>query len=259
MATFLFDRIIFGPVKSRRLGISLGINLLPNNSKLCNFNCIYCECGWTPGKQELKQTFHPRHIVKQKLEEHLSEMRNNKKELDVITFAGNGEPTMHPEFSGIVDDTIEIRNKYFPIARIAVLSNATLIYKPQIIETLKKVDQNILKLDSAFTETIQLLNNPRTKLTVEKLTERLKIFNGNYILQTMFVKGTYKNKKVDNTTNKEINAWLELVKELKPKEVMIYTIERDTPTYGLEKVTPKKLQEISNKVNQLGVTTQVSV
>ena len=138
MATFLFDRIIFGPVKSRRLGISLGINLLPNNSKLCNFNCIYCECGWTPGKQELKQTFHPRHIVKQKLEEHLSEMRNNKKELDVITFAGNGEPTMHPEFSGIVDDTIEIRNKYFPIARIAVLSNATLIYKPQIIETLKK-------------------------------------------------------------------------------------------------------------------------
>ena len=226
---------------------------------MCNFNCIYCECGWTPGKQELKQTFHPRHIVKQQLEEQLSEMKKNKKALDVITFAGNGEPTMHPEFPGIIDDTHEIRKRYFQDAKIAVLSNASLIYKPNIAAALNKVDKNILKLDSAFDETIQLLNNPRTKLTVEKLTKRLKIFNGNFILQTMFVQGTYNDHKIDNTTDKEINAWLELVNELKPKEVMIYTIERDTPTAGLEKVSPEKLQEISNKVIQLGITTQVSV
>lgn len=259
MAVFLFDRIIFGPVKSRRLGVSLGINLLPNNSKLCNFNCIYCECGWTPGKRELKQSFHSRELVKEKLEAKVQKMKENNAQLDVITFAGNGEPTMHPLFSGIIDDTIEIRDKYFPYAKIAVLSNATLIYKQEIIDALNKVEQNILKLDSAFDKTIEFLNNPGTKLTAEKVVERMKKFNGKFILQTMFVKGTYQNHIVDNTSNEEINAWLKLLKELNPQKVMIYTIERDTPTPSLEKASPEKLYEIARKVEDLGISTQVSV
>ncbi|NOZ47970.1 MAG: radical SAM protein [Chlorobi bacterium] len=258
MAVFLFDKIIFGPVNSRRLGVSLGINLLPNNSKLCNFNCIYCECGWTPGKQEIKQVFHPAKTVKLKLEQKLQEMLSNNKKPDVITFAGNGEPTMHPEFLTIINDTVQLRDKFFPKAKIAVLSNATLIFKNEIIEALQKVDQNILKLDSAFDKTIELLNNPRTKLSASKLINRLKVFNGNFIMQTMFVKGTYNNKIVNNTTEKEVTAWLNVVRELQPKEVMIYTIERDTPVPTLEKVTRKKLDEIAGKINELGIAVQVS-
>lgn len=258
MGTFLFDKIIFGPVKSRRLGISLGINLLPTDSKLCNFNCIYCECGWTPGKKELKSDWHPRKIVKQKLDEVLSEMKTENKALDVITYAGNGEPTMHPEFAEIIEDTIDLRDEYFPNARIAVLSNATQIHKPKIVDALKKVEDNILKLDSAFPETVKLLNNPQGYYRIENVVENMKSFEGKFIMQTMFVKGEYEGKTVNNTTDEEFNAWLKLVKETNPQMIMIYTIARDTPSPDLVKVSYEELEQIGNKLENEGFKVQIS-
>ncbi len=258
MAVFLFDKIIFGPVTSRRLGVSLGINLLPIDSKLCNFNCIYCECGWTP-KHKHKSKFHSRKLVSSKLEAKLKEMYENKEALDVITYAGNGEPTMHKEFAGVIDDTISLRNKYFPKVRIAVLSNATLIHKPSVIEALRKIDDNILKIDSAFDETIQILNQPIGVYKLKNIIESLNGFDNNLIIQTMFLRGNYNGNYIDNTTKKEIDAWFEIVKKINPPMLMIYTIARDTPTDGLEKITYKELKQIASRVEKLNIKVQISV
>lgn len=256
MATFLFDSIVFGPIRSRRLGASLGINLLPTGSKFCSFDCIYCECGWTDKKQNGKLP--SREEVKKYLDEKLKDMKTKGEELDVITYAGNGEPTMHPQFASIIDDSIELRDKYFPWARIAVLSNSTMLNKPNVVAALKKVDQNILKLDSAFDSTITLLNQPRVKFSAEELVKNLKSLEGNLIIQTLFLRGDYEGKTIDNTTEKEVSSWLELVKDIRPKEVMIYTIARDTPAVGLEKVSLKELKAIAARVEALGIPVQVS-
>lgn len=256
MATFLFDSIVFGPIRSRRLGASLGINLLPINSKFCSFDCIYCECGWTDKQQKGKLP--TREDVRKYLDEKLSDMKAKGEELDVITYAGNGEPTMHPQFASIIDDSIELRDKYFPWARIAVLSNSTMLNKPAVVDALKKVDQNILKLDSAFDSTILLLNQPRVKFSAEELVKNLKSLDGNLIIQTLFLRGEFDGKTIDNTTDKEVSRWLELVKDIRPQEVMIYTIARDTPATGLEKVSLKDLKAIAAKVEALGILVQVS-
>ncbi len=258
MAVFLFNEIIFGPVKSRRLGVSLGINLLPLDYKFCNFDCIYCECGRTYKDKFKGRQFHKRKEVKQRLEEVLSQMKQNNNPPDVITFAGNGEPTTHPDFAEIIEDTIKIRNKYFPKARVAVLSNATMLNKKSVFDTLNKVDDNILKLDSALDSTIKFMNNPLPNFSISKLVENLKLFNGNLIIQTMFLSGRYKNKSADNTGDNEVFEWIKLLKEIKPRQVMIYTIERDTPSKGLNKVTPNKLNEIAEKVKDAGFEVQVS-
>jgi wyosine [tRNA(Phe)-imidazoG37] synthetase (radical SAM superfamily) len=255
MATFLFDSIVFGPVRSRRLGASLGINLLPISSKICSFDCIYCECGWTDRKKGQLPT---RDEVRSYLEEKLKEMQEKGDRLDVITYAGNGEPTMHPHFSEIIDDSIVLRNKYFPLAKIAVLSNSTMLGKLEVTAALKKVDQNILKLDSAFDTTIKLLNQPRVKFSVHELVKNLKSFEGNLIIQTLFLKGVYNGKIVDNTTKDEVDGWIELIKSIKPKEVMVYTIARDTPVQGLEKISLKNLKIIAARVEALGIPVQVS-
>lgn len=259
MATFLFDEIIFGPVKSRRLGVSLGINLLPTKRKICNFNCIYCECGWTNDNEKVKDKLPDRKDVYKALEQKLSEMKAAKESPDVITYAGNGEPTLHPEFSGIIDDSITLRDKYFPEAKIAVLSNATNITKPDIRSALLKVDQNILKLDSAFNSTIQTHNQPNGSFNVKELIDNLKRFNGNVIIQTLFLRGEFKGTNIDNTTSEEIEAWLRAIEIIRPSEVMIYTISRDTPVGDrLKKVPLKELKEIAAKVEKLGFKTQVS-
>jgi wyosine [tRNA(Phe)-imidazoG37] synthetase (radical SAM superfamily) len=258
MPTFLFDKIIFGPVKSRRLGVSLGINLLPTNIKVCSFDCIYCECGRNPKKYEEKAVLPFRSEVQQKLKEKLEEMVAENLLPDVITFAGNGEPTLHPEFAGIIDDTIELRNQLSPNARIAVLSNATMIHKKKVFQALLKVEDNIQKLDSAFEETIQLLDCPNKNFSLKKTIEQLTAFQGKVIIQTLFVKGSYKGETVDNTTEKEISAWIELLKIIKPSQVMIYTIARDTPIDTLEKVTAKDLNLIANQIENAGFKVQVS-
>ena len=259
MPTFLFDKIVFGPVKSRRLGVSLGVNLLPATKKLCNFNCIYCECGWTSNLKEVKSHLPERDEVYEALEKKLSELKEENRPPDVITFAGNGEPTLHPDFPGIIDDCIELRNKYFPLARIAVLSNSTTITIPRIKEALLKVDQNILKLDSGFDLTIRIHNQPGVNTKVAELIGNLQKFNGQLIIQTLFLRGTYKGKVVDNTTPEEIEAWLKAIEMIKPYEVMIYTISRDTPEGGeLSKVPAAELKRIAGMVKQLGIRTSVS-
>lgn len=259
MGTFLFDKIIFGPVKSRRLGVSLGINLLPGRKKVCNFNCIYCECGWSPSVEKEGGYLPSREEVSEALASRLQEMKVRGERPDVITFAGNGEPTLHPDFSAIIYDSIMIRNKYFPDAKIAVLSNSTTITNPSIKEALLKVDMNILKLDSAFDLTVRLHNQPRVNVNIEELIENLRKFNGKLIIQTLFIRGRYNGKKIDNTTPDEINAWLKALEKIRPSEVMIYTISRDTPEGGLlMKVPVEELNHIASRVEKLGIQTQVS-
>jgi wyosine [tRNA(Phe)-imidazoG37] synthetase (radical SAM superfamily) len=259
MATFLFDKIIFGPVKSRRLGVSLGINLLPATRKICNFNCIYCECGWTSDTYEDKSRLPSRREVYEALDKRLQLMKDKDHLPDVITFAGNGEPTLHPDFSGIIDDTIELRNKYCPGTRIAVLSNSSRINIPGVREALLKIDQNILKLDSGFDLTVKIHNQPRVNIQVARLIEDLKKFNGHLIIQTLFLKGSFKGKTIDNTTPEELEVWLKAIEMIRPSEVMIYTISRDTPEGGsLNKVPPAELRRIAGMVNKMGIITQVS-
>ena len=189
MPTFLFDQTIFGPVISRRLGVSLGINLLPNDSKLCSFNCIYCECGWNPDKGSVKAILPTSVMVKRMLHEKLEEMKNSGTLPDVITFAGNGEPTLHPSFDTILDDTLGLRDKICPKARIAVLSNSTTLHKSRVVEALKKVDDNILKLDSGITETILLLDQPVGRFNLSAVVDNLKQFDGKLIIQPCFSAG----------------------------------------------------------------------
>lgn len=258
MSTFLFDKIIFGPVKSRRLGVSLGINLLPTDLKVCSFDCIYCECGWTQKKQAGSTKLPPRTEVKEKLAGKLHEMQLAGELPDVITFAGNGEPTLHPDFSGIIDDTIELRDRFSPNARIAVLSNSTMLHKKTVFNALLKVDDNILKLDSAFEKTVQLLDCPKGDFNHKKVIDQLIAFNGQVIIQTMFVRGIFKNEIVDNTTESEISAWIELIKKINPSQVMIYTIDRDTPLETLEKVPLSELNAIAGKLTGAGFKVQVS-
>jgi wyosine [tRNA(Phe)-imidazoG37] synthetase (radical SAM superfamily) len=259
MATFLFDEIIFGPVRSRRLGVSLGINLLPTKRKICNFNCIYCECGWTQDIEKAVSHLPGREEVYNALDSKLSELIKKNIIPDVITYAGNGEPTLHPDFPGIIDDSIILRDKYFKKTRIAVLSNATTISNPLIKNALLKVDQNILKLDSAFDSTIKIHNQPRVNVNVEELINNLIGFDGKLIIQTLFLRGIHNGKVVDNTTRVEIREWLKAIERIKPSEVMIYTISRDTPEGArLKKVPLNELKEIAALVESIGIRTQVS-
>jgi wyosine [tRNA(Phe)-imidazoG37] synthetase (radical SAM superfamily) len=256
MSGFLFEQIIFGPIRSRRLGISLGVNLLPTNKKHCTFNCIYCECGWTQ-PPDACMVFPERNDIRIALEQKLIEMQRKQAMLDSITYAGNGEPTIHPDFANITDDIIELRNEYFPDAKISLLSNASRATKPGIKEALLKIDQPILKLDCGTETTFQLLNNPSIKTTLAEIVNSLIEFNGKAIIQTLFVKGVYEGKPVDNTSDEEVNSWLGHLEKIKPRLVMIYPIARETPVAGLEVVPPEKLTEIASKVEQLGIGTEV--
>lgn len=259
MPTFLFDQTVFGPVTSRRLGVSLGINLLPNDSKLCSFDCIYCECGWNPDPKTVKAILPSRYDVQNALEVKLNKMAFKGTLPDVITFAGNGEPTMHPEFSGIIDDTIALRKKFAKSARIAVLSNSTMLFKHEVVEALKKVDDNILKLDSAFPETIEIMNCPVGRFNLGKVVDQLTAFEGKLVIQTMFLRGNFKGKDFDNTTTDEVDAWIDLLRKIKPERIMIYTIARDTPLETLEKITLNELNAIAAKVNsELVIEVEVS-
>ncbi|MBF0576570.1 radical SAM protein [Dysgonomonas sp. GY617] len=258
MSTLLFDEIVFGPIHSRRLGTSLGMNLLPYDGKVCSFNCIYCECGYNEDGRT-KTELPNRKNVKAALEHKLLKLKEENVKIDVITFAGNGEPTLHPHFAEIIDDTIELRNKYVPEAKISVLSNAIHIGKDSVFNALKKVENNILKLDSANIETVRLIDQPNSPTyNIERQIEFFKKFEGNFILQTMFVRGSHKGQIVDNTTEEEINGWLDIIKITHPKEVMIYTIDRETPEKNLEKVPLEELKQIGKKVEQLGIKINIA-
>ena len=257
MSTFLFDSIIFGPVWSRRLGESLGINLLPTNRKICNFNCVYCECGLTPAGSE-PEGFPQAQQVKEKLIERLEEMKRKGEYLDSITFAGNGEPTMHPDFAQIMEDTLEIRNRIFPDARVTVLSNATLAGNAVIFEALQKADMNILKLDSAIEETLLRINCPRGNFRLTEVIETLKRFQGKLVIQTLFFSGLYNDHPIDNTTEKELDAWTNVIRQVWPEYVMIYSIARDKAVEGLKRVPADKLERIAHRLEQAGIAVQVT-
>ncbi len=254
--TALFQDVIFGPVRSRRLGVSLGVNLLPTYSKLCNFNCIYCECGWNRTGEHPR--FNSREDVRRLLGEKLREMAAAGECPDVITFAGNGEPTMHPDFERIIEDALALRDEICPSAKVSVLSNATMIGRESVRRALEKVDNNILKLDSAFDDTVRLINGPQGGHPVAGAVADMKKFEGRLIVQTMFLRGTYNGQTVDNTTEREVAAWLGLLKEIGPRQVMIYTVDRDTPAKDLHKVPVEELQKIAARVESLGIPVSVS-
>ena len=253
----LFDQIIFGPIHSRRLGLSLGVNLLPTDAKICSFNCIYCECGFNTTMQE--SSIPSRDEVHNALETKLQAMTTANEIPDVITFAGNGEPTLHADFEAIIEDTIQLRNKYCPTAKVSVLSNSTKIHKPHIFSALNKVDNNILKFDTAIDSTLQLIDRPTGKnINVSWFINHLKKFNGKLIIQTMFLRGEYEGEKFDNTTELELDAWLNALDEIQPQQVMIYTIDRETPAQNLEKISQKELNAIAEKARKRGFLISVA-
>lgn len=279
--TALFNYVIFGPVRSRRLGVSLGVNLLPTHSKLCNFDCIYCECGWGAAHSDVTSLadscaasgdclssvgelapsgtrFNPRADVYRLLDSKLREMAAAGECPDVVTFAGNGEPTIHPDFEAIIDDTLALRDAICPSARISVLSNATMLGREGVRRALEKVDNNILKLDSAFDDTVQIINCPQGKYTVTETVANIKKFGGREIIQTMFLRGEYNGRTIDNTTEREVSAWLGLITDIQPRQVMIYTIDRDTPAENLQKVSVEELRAIASRVEKLGIPVSVS-
>ena len=257
MSTIIYPSPIFGPVHSRRLGISLGINLLPADGKVCSFDCIYCECGFNEDHRPTLP-MPTRQEVAQKLEEKLKQMASEGQLPDVLTFAGNGEPTCHPHFAEIIDDTIRLRNQYCPSAKVSVLSNSTMIHRKQVHDALMKVDNNILKLDTVDPIYINKVDHPNGTYDVKAIIERLKAFHGHVIIQTMFMRGECKGESVDNTGEEYVAPWLEAVEQIAPQMVMIYTIDRETPAQGLQKATHEQLDTIRDRVIATGIPCTAS-
>ena len=257
MSTIIYPSPIFGPVHSRRLGISLGINLLPADGKVCSFNCIYCECGFNEDHRPTLP-MPTREAVAEKLEAKLQQMQAEGQLPDVLTFAGNGEPTCHPHFAEIIDDTIRLRDKYCPKAKVCVLSNSTFIHRQQVHDALMRVDDNILKLDTIDPQYINKVDCPNGTYDVNAIIEHMKDFKGHVIIQTMFMKGLCNGESVDNTGEAFVGPWLEAVKAIGPQQVMIYTIDRETPTQGLEKASREQLDAIRDRVIEAGIPCSAS-
>ena len=253
MSTIIYPSPIFGPVQSRRLGISLGINLLPADGKVCSFDCIYCECGFNEDHRP-QQPLPTREEVATALERKLQQMQEDGQMPDVLTFAGNGEPTCHPHFAEIIDDTIRLRDQYCPQAKVSVLSNSTMIHRQAVHDALMRVDNNILKLDTVDIDFIRQVDHPNGTYDVNAIMERMKAFDGHIIIQTMFLKGP----GIDNTTDHYVAPWLEAVKAIKPQQVMIYTIDRETPDQSLRKATHEELDAIRDGVIAAGISCTAS-
>lgn len=251
----LFNSIIYGPIRSRRLGVSLGVNLMPIDAKLCTFDCVYCECGWN------QPILHPQLPTREQVRKELgSQLSVLNHQLDVITFSGNGEPTMHPDFFGIIQDTCTLRDKYCPQAKVSVLSNSTQLGRSDVVEALKLCDNRILKLDSAVDATMRLIDRPvNPHLTVSQLMKWLQQFDGDFTLQTCFLRGKNQNLIIDNTTPEELQAWYQAVDRLAPKQVMIYVIDRATPLKTLEKIPAIEMHQIAQPLRDKGIDVIVSV
>ena len=246
------EEIVFGPIHSRRLGSSLGINILPEKGKLCNFDCIYCECGWNRdgrGDTRIPSASDLRHALEAKL----SCCAHEGIGIDSITFSGDGEPTLNPDFPEMVDITLELRDRYFPAARVSVLSNATMVHKDAVFEALRKVDSPILKIDAPTTELARLINRPAPGYKVKDVVEALKRFEGDFILQTMFLR----SDSFDSSAPEVLQGWMDIVRTLRPREVMVYTIDRATPQEGLSKFTAGEMQELLRPLAEEGFNLQI--
>ena len=253
----LFNQIVYGTIHSRRLGTSLGMEIMPLEHKLCTFNCVYCECGWNEKVQ------HPvlptRQEVHDALEAKLQEIKANNEPLDVITFSGNGEPTLHPEFKAIIADTCALRDRYCPEVKVSVLSNSTQLGRADVVEALRMCDKRILKLDAATDTMMRRIDMPVNEgLDVETIIGWLEQFEGDFILQTCFLRGEHNGERIDNTTEEELNAWYQAVERLHPKQIMIYVIDRKTPEESLEKIAPETMHAIAQPLKEKGYEVIVS-
>lgn len=247
-----FDDIVFGPIFSRRLGSSLGVNILPSKGKLCNFDCVYCECGWnSDGIAERR--FPKLAEVEAALENKMSEAAGNGIPVDSITFSGNGEPTMNPDFPEIIDAVLRLRDRYFPQAKVSVLSNATLVGRKPVADALKKIDNPILKIDASSDALIAKMNKPVGTYHLENVVEALRQFDGNFILQTMFLK----SPDFDTASTEALDAWMDIVRELHPRQVMVYTIDRETPDKSLEKYTVEEMTALVRPLLDEGFDIQI--
>ena len=248
----LREKLVFGPIFSRRLGSSLGINLLPENGKLCNFDCVYCECGWNRYGREDTRLPQPAEL-RSELERVLADCLEKGVRIDSITFSGDGEPTLNPHFPEMIDITLELRDKYFPDSVVSVLSNATLISRPGVREALMRVDNPILKLDAGIDSLALKMNQPSGHYSVRETVEAMKSFNGNFVLQTMFLKGP----GINSLAADNLEAWRNIVRELRPREVMMYTLDRPAPAEGLEKVPVESMEEAATPLIQEGFKVQI--
>lgn len=247
-----FDDIVFGPISSRRLGSSLGVNLLPSKGKLCNFDCIYCECGWNKDGRGDSQ-FPSLEDVKNALSLRISELAAEGTPVDSITFSGNGEPTLHPDFPEIVDTVLELRDRFYPMAKVSVLSNATMLGREQVRQALMKIDNPILKIDASDNRLIGLINKPVGNYDLNKVIGLLKEFNGDFVLQTMFLR----SPEFDLSEENNLLAWMEIVREINPREIMVYTIDRETPDKSLGKYTIEEMKSFVAPLVDEGYKIQI--
>lgn len=241
------EELVFGPIRSRRLGSSLGINVLPEKGKLCNFDCIYCECGWNRdgmGDRKLPTA----QMLREALGAKLQECAAGGVGIDSITFSGDGEPTLNPEFPQMVDVTLELRDRFFPECRVAVLSNATMVWKDEVFQALSRVERPIMKIDAPTTALARLINKPWPGYSVEKVVESLKRFNGRFVLQTMFLK----SGDFDSSAPEVLDGWMDIVRMLRPRKIMVYTIDRETPQKGLVKFTAEEMASLVSPLAEEG-------
>jgi len=259
MSSILFDRIVYGPVNSRRLGVSLGVNLSPTDGKRCTFDCIYCECGLNKDRPSSNPP-PSREDVEKALTAKLISLKAAGIYPDRITFSGNGEPTMHPDFAGIIDDTRGVRNRLCPSAKVAVLTNSTLLHQEAVFQALCKVDENLMKMDAATDELIKLIDQPVARdFTAQKLIEQLGLFNGKLTIQTLFLQGVHQGVTIDNTRDEVVDLWVDALKRIHPQNVMIYTINRETPIKTLQKTPMETLEKIAEKVRSAGFQATVAL
>lgn len=260
--TIIYPSPIFGPVKSRRLGTSLGINVMPGDGKLCSLDCVYCECGLNCDHRTKSPLPTPEE-VRSRLEQTLEHMKSNGEKPDVLTFSGNGEPTLHPKFNIIADIVLELRDKYFPQAKVTVLSNSTQLHRPEVREALMKVDNALMKLDTVSEEYIQLVDRPTGHYDLNDIIGRLASMEGRPIIQTMFMKGSIINGQgntvsVDNCKDEYVLPYIDALKKIKPRQVMIYTLDREWPVHGLEKADHDTMDRIGEQIRSAGFETLIS-
>ena len=235
----LREETVFGPIHSRRLGSSLGINLLPVNGKICSFDCIYCECGWNRDGKDDKRIPSAAE-VRSALEDKLSTLMLEGVGIDSITFSGDGEPTLNPEFPRIIEDTLRLRDVFDPDAKVSVLSNATRVHVPEVFEALRKVDNPIMKIDAPTDELVRLIDNPAPGYSLARTIEALRRFEGEFVLQTMFLR----SPDFDSSSPEVLDGWKAIVRDLRPRKIMVYTIDRPTPMQGLEKFSVERMHSL---------------
>ena len=246
------ESTVFGPIFSRRLGSSLGINLLPEKGKLCNFDCIYCECGWNRdgrGDRRLPAAADVRAALEDKLQKCLLDGTH----IDSITFSGDGEPTLNPDFPRIIKDTLMLRDAFCPEARVSVLSNATRVCRDEVFEALKLVDNPIMKLDAPSNALAARINQPQGEYDVDGIVAALSRFNGDFVLQTMFLRGP----GFDSSAPEVLLPWMDIVRRLHPREVMVYTLDRPAPMKGLEKFSEEEMRSLVQPLVDEGYKIQI--